>query len=40
MKNSKVRHNMTHLASLLAVATIFIGLWLMGSIYSQGGGGL
>ena len=26
---------MTHLASLLAVATIFIGLW---AIYSQGGG--
>ena len=26
-KNDKVRHNMTQIASLLAVATVFVDLW-------------
>ena len=37
-KNNQVRHNMTqihvHVASLLAVATVFIGLWTL--FYSRG----
>ena len=37
-KNNKVRQNVTHIASLLAVATVFIDLWT--PFYSQGGGGL
>ena len=37
-KNYKVKHNMTQIASLLAVATVFVDLWA--SFYSQGGGGL
>ena len=37
-KNDKVRHIMTQIASLLAVATVFIDLWT--PFYSQGGGGL
>ena len=37
-KNDKVRHNMTQIASLLAVATVFVDLWA--PFYSQGGGGL
>ena len=37
-KNDKVRHDMTQIASLLAVATVFIDLWA--PFYSQGGGGL
>ena len=36
-KNDKVRHMMTQIASLLAVATVFIDLWT--PFYSQGGGG-
>ena len=36
-KNDKVRHDMTQMASLLAVATVFIDLW--SPFYSQGGGG-
>ena len=36
-KLEKVRYNMTQIASLLAVATAFIGLWTL--FYSQGGGG-
>ena len=36
-KNDKVRHNMTQIASLLAVATVFIDLWT--PFYSRGGGG-
>ena len=35
-KNDKVRHNITQIASLLAVATVFIDLWT--PFYSQGGG--
>ena len=35
-KNDKVRHIMTQIASLLAVATVFIDLWT--PFYSQGGG--
>ena len=35
-KNDKVRHIMTLIASLLAVATVFIDLWT--PFYSQGGG--
>ena len=35
-KNNKVRHNMTQIASLLAVATVFIDLWTL--FYSQGRG--
>ena len=35
-KNDKVRHNMTQIASLLAVAAVFVDLWT--SFYSQGGG--
>ena len=35
-KNDKVRHVMTQIASLLAVATVFIDLWT--PFYSQGGG--
>ena len=35
-KNDKVRHSMTQIASLLAVATVFIDLWT--PFYSQGGG--
>ena len=41
MKNDQVRHNniMTQIASLLAVATVFIGLWtLISTFYCQGGG--
>ena len=37
-KNDQVRHNMTQMASLLAVATVFVDLWA--PFYSQGGGGL
>ena len=37
-KNDKVSHNMTQIASFLAVATIFVDLWA--PFYSQGGGGL
>ena len=37
-KTDKVRHSMTQIASLLAVATVFIGLWTR-FIYSQGEGG-
>ena len=37
-KNDKVRHIVTQIASLLAVATVFIDLWT--PFYSQGGGGL
>ena len=37
-KNDKVlRYNMTQIASLLAVATVFIGLWTL--FTSRGGGG-
>ena len=36
-KNDKVRHDMTQIGSLLAVATVFIDLW--SPFYSQGGGG-
>ena len=35
-KNDKVRHIVTQIASLLAVATVFIDLWT--PFYSQGGG--
>ena len=35
-KDGKVRHNMTQIASLLAVATVFIGLWTL--FTSQRGG--
>ena len=35
-KNDKVTHNMTQIASLLAVATVFVDLWA--PFYSQGGG--
>ena len=35
-KNNKVRHNVTQIASLLAVATVFIDLW--NPFYCQGGG--
>ena len=35
-KNDKERHIMTQIASLLAVATVFIDLWT--PFYSQGGG--
>ena len=35
-KNDKVRHNMTQIASLLAVATVFVEIWA--PFYSQGGG--
>ena len=35
-KNNKVRHNMTRIATLLAVATVFIGLWTL--FTSQRGG--
>ena len=35
-KLDKVRHNMIQIASLLAVATVFIDLWA--PFYSQGGG--
>ena len=39
-KNDKIRHNMTQIASLLAVATVFVDLWA--PFYSQvaEGGGL
>ena len=36
-KNDKVRHIVTQIASLLAVATVFLDLWT--PFYSQGGGG-
>ena len=36
-KNDIVRHNMTQIASLLAAATVFIGLW---TLFYRGGGGL
>ena len=36
-KNDEVRHNITQIASLLAVATVFY--WLMDSIYQSGRGG-
>ena len=35
-KTDKVRHNMTQIASLLAVATVFVDLWA--TFYSQGEG--
>ena len=35
-KNDNVRHIVTQIASLLAVATVFIDLWT--PFYSQGGG--
>ena len=36
-ENNEVRHNnMTQIASLIAVATVFIGLWIL--FYSQGEG--
>ena len=35
-KNDKVRHIVTQIASLLAVATVFIDFWI--PFYSQGGG--
>ena len=35
-KNDKVRHIVTQILSLLAVATVFIDLWT--PFYSQGGG--
>ena len=35
-KNDKVRHNMTQIASLLAVAAVFVDLWA--PFYSQVGG--
>ena len=39
-KNDKVRHNMTQIASLLAVATVFVDLCqIMGSILQSGRGG-
>ena len=34
-ENNKARHTMTQIASLLAVATVFIDLWT--PLYSQGG---
>ena len=37
-KNDKVRHIVTQIASLLAVATVFIDSWT--PFYSQGGRGL
>ena len=38
-KNDKVRHNMTQIASLLAVATVFVDLCqIMGSILQSGRG--
>ena len=36
-KNNKVRHNVPQIASLLAIATVFVDLWT--PFYSQGGGG-
>ena len=36
-KLEKIRHNMTQIASLLAVATVFVDLWAQ--FYTQGGGG-
>ena len=36
-KNDKVRHIMTQIASLLAVATVFI--YILTQFYSRGGGG-
>ena len=35
-KNDKVRHNMTQIASLLAVATVFIGLWTLFTVREGG----
>ena len=35
-ENDEVRHIMTQIASLLAIATVFIDLWT--PFYSQGGG--
>ena len=38
-KDDKVRCNMTQIASLLAVATVLLGLWsVMSAFYSQRGG--
>ena len=37
-ENDKVRHIMIQIASLLAVATVFVDLWT--PFYSQGEGGL
>ena len=37
-KNDQVRHSMIQIASLLAVAAVFVDLWA--PFYSQGGGGL
>ena len=36
-KNDKVRHNMTQIASLLAVATVFVDLWapFYGGLYAR-----
>ena len=37
-ENNEVRHNnMTQIASLIAVVTVFIGLWIL--FYSRGGEG-
>ena len=37
-KTNKVRHTMAQIASLIAVATVFISLWpLIFTFYSQGG---
>ena len=34
-KRNKVRHNMTQIASVLAVATVFIGLWTPISTFAR-----
>ena len=34
--DSKVRHNTTQIASLLAVATVFIGLWTLFTVREGG----
>ena len=37
-RHDKVRHNMTQIASVLAVATVFIGLWTPISTFDREGG--
>ena len=37
-KSDKVRHNMTHIANVLAVATVFIDLWTLISTFDREGG--